>query len=225
MQKSNVPESIFFDKNIFSFPSFEDIGLDRKLARLGVVEPLVQTGDWVERNSPLLKIHLTAYNEFDKPNYFWKKDNTFTAVYELKSPIAGLVIDLKEAMIAYYSNYPTGVTPLVYGLEKVFPVLLVPREEPRWTEDFFRFYGKVYDFYRQHWDVTRYSHRDKGYIRLKEQFLEKDFDPPLSEMSRPSTFFEHPTEYSYPNDLFHNIEKLRAEYVDLRDKLLHLIRD
>ncbi|MFY0630512.1 MAG: hypothetical protein JXR05_09030 [Flavobacteriaceae bacterium] len=223
MAKSQVPDNIFFDTKLLSFPTLSEVGLEERLCCMGIIESLVKVGDWIERDQAVLKIHLTSYSQLQKPKYFWQKDRTFTATYELSSPISGLVVDMKKAYVAYYSQYANGVEPLVYGDKRVFPVLLVPKDEPSWNNSFFWFYRTVYNFYEKHWHTTKFSHRDKGYIRLNELYSKSDFSAPFTKINEPKTIINFPNECSDSDSLKSTFENLRAYNSDLRDKLVHLI--
>lgn len=221
MKVSEVPQSIRFGTDIVTIPTFQKAGLDEKLYCRGTIKSALRIGQWINRDDELLAITLHVYSMPQKPKYFWSKDLTYPISFSLKSPVSGLVIGLQDEYIGYYAQYAMGKEPLVYGNKSIFPVLLLPKDEPPLNIYRLEFYNEYSKVLNQEWRLLQFSHRDKGYTRFSESFSESELRFVKGEVKLPallSTFVKD----QWP--LESNIQNLRTGYLDLRDKLVHLVR-
>lgn len=218
---SNVPKSIFFGNKVLIMPTFAELGFDNKLSSRALLKSNVKVGQWINRDDELFELTLKIYSADKKPKYFWQSDLTFDVKIEMKSPVSGLVVHLKEDNIGYYTPYPMGRTPMVYGNKGFFPVILLPDNEPPMNDYYFKeFYLRYWDVLSDCWSLIQFSHRDKGYVRMNEVY-DKDelrFISNVPEIENVIHSF-NPKDYATSR----NIQSLRTDYYDLRDKLLHLV--
>ncbi|MEM9649915.1 MAG: hypothetical protein AAF969_15660 [Bacteroidota bacterium] len=240
MNSSTVPSSVTFGKKVLFIPSLEEIdiplaGLSTVLVEKKFFDRRYQGGYWVNRGDELLTYNYYAFTK-EKTSFFEKLkgiDSTTTATFTIKSPISGLVIANRDED----SVDPNGAYGLRYEYckEKSLPVILVPNDES--IPDMSNFYEydrmvswlKYYFFLLPFRDRSRlhaerlkdYMNRHEsasiGFSKDKEMLSKRNSDSHKEYRIREIT--------SSDFQVIQNIQKSRNEFIDLREKLVHLSRE
>lgn len=182
-----------------------------------------------------MEVEYQYYELLEKPRWFFQSDDVRALTFQLRSPISGLLVDLRETWTAYRSDYRGATTSgreLVYGNQRVVPLLLVPQDEPPADGYAMSFYSDVGRFLNQCSQVLLTSHAEKGYVRLSEVLHEYDTEK-VEEASRRLQCGEEDLLNSFPvisfncsnRTLLDRIQNLRAHCLGLRDQLVHLVKD
>ncbi|MGC2237225.1 MAG: hypothetical protein WA584_13755 [Pyrinomonadaceae bacterium] len=206
-QRKKVPDSIFFGDEILLIPNMEEVGIPKELRTLGNVQPQIQIGGWVERGEEILTVTYDVFEKNEKPKHWFLSDNTFSTKETLKSPVSGLVI-------GYRNEHG--------GYEEVFPIILLPKDEPPQQSYQIYFYERIVRTLDTYWHniCCYYSHH--RYDRLKdikpelkyqriERIALKDFK------IRKITSDDKTTLY--------RAQSLRENDLILRDKLVDLVKE
>ena len=209
MNKSQVPENIFFGNQIFTFPTFSAIGWDMKIIWQIHPQTDLEIGRWLYRDDTIVEVRVTLYHNIDKPKLPWNKDSTYERNFILKSPISGLVIGMQYESVTNLS-----------GRLRFFPIILIPKNEPPYHKFRLDFYNELNELFNSRWELIQ-SPTNKGLIRLSERFSKEEINLKPEQLELPKLIDSYP-EYS---NMSGNIQNLRAYNLDLRDKLLHLVKD
>jgi len=229
MNDKKTPSNIKFSSKVLRFPSLRDFGIDEKITVRLNVESKFEIGNWVERNDEVAIIEVMLYEKKEKPKSFFKSDNTTVWTFSFKSPISGLVIGQKQDYLAQNSY---GYS--LFFTRNVFPVLLVPEYEPQPTEFNSTAYSDLWKTLSIEWPRMYTWDRDKGDIRIGELYAkdqisnnesQPEFETILEDFSQAADK-EYRAEWWSSTDIYRStIEHLRANNLDLREKLLHLVKE
>ena len=211
MKESNVPKNIFFEKQILVLPTLIKLGIDDRLYHSTHLDTELKMGQWIERGDNIMKISITKFKNKNKPSLFWQSDKIINESFELKSPTAGLVISVMR-------------NDGVIGWK--LPIILIPRNEPpihnHYVNDFYK--DVLFAIYRD-WKIMLKNDRNKNKIFRVGEFFENENIPiPETPLEMPQIIFEFPDGH-WEGALVSNIHNLRSEFLDLRDKLFHLVED
>lgn len=223
-QKKEVPEKISFGKKILLVSNFDESGIPKDLASLGIFESKVQIGDWVEAEDELLTVTYRIFYENEKPKGRFAKyrDNYYSSdPISLQSPVAGLVIGFRTERVGYQfgniNSYP-------YYMEiNTFPIILLPVDEPSQNTYVIKlFYNQIVNTLKNNKSRLLYGEGGYGYIRAKEHKPELErvdiSESPMEEFEVREIDLD-----KKDSSLMYNIEKLRRKHI-AREKLIHLVR-
>lgn len=220
-QKRKVPESIAFSDKILITPTLIETTIPKDLGYLGIFETKVKIGDWVSRGDELIVAKYHFYNNYVKPTGWLRSDSIVEYEISLKSPVSGLVVDLREDRVGYYSDYPMSGDSLVYGSKNIFPIILLPEDEEQQNFWGNYFYEQIANALDSSWSRLLFSHIEKGYMRLHEARPELKYENIKKIDTRD---FEIRKINSDDKSILDNVRDLRASDLILRDKLLHLVK-
>jgi hypothetical protein len=213
MNQSSVPPSIYFESEILTVPRLDTLGIDEKLYLSSNTEPLVTEGQWINRGDKILEIRIHYFPNFEKPRFFWQSDDFMTEIFELKSPVAGLVL---------FARRNNGTSP-----REDQPFILVPKDEPPLTKYIAQsFFDDVSRFLVDKWFLllkNKGGLGSKDYIRKGEFYSKEDIAFPKIPLELPELIVDI-NSLHIGGILKQNANRLRSEYLDLRDKLLHLVK-
>lgn len=239
MNSSNVPSSITFGKKILYIPTLEEVGIP--LAGLSTVlmeKELLNRrwngGYWVNRGEKLLTYNYYAFI-YEKLNFFDRIrgiDPTTSVTFTITSPISGLVIANRDED----SVDPNGANGLRYEYckEKSLPIILVPNDESLPDENNFYEYDSVASWLKHYFPLLPF--RDRSNIsagRLKDYMARNESAAKAFSKDREMLINRKSENYkdylikeitADDFEVIRNLEKARNEFVDLRDKLVHLTR-
>ena len=237
MDTSNVPSSVTFGKKVLFIPTLEEVGVP--LAGLGtlIMEKELHNrrysgGYWVKKGEKLFTYNFYAFSK-EKSSFFEKlkgEDPTTSASYTITSPINGLVIANRKE----YTVDPNGASGLRYEYctERALPIILVPNDEPLPNPNNFYEYNSIaswLDYYFYLLPIRDRSNirpeRLRSYISRNENSFDKDKDM-LSKRERDDYkdyLIREVTKSDY--EIIRNVQELRSEFLDLRDKLVHISRE
>ncbi|MEO0477707.1 MAG: hypothetical protein AAF085_17315, partial [Planctomycetota bacterium] len=188
---------------------------------------------WIERGDPIIQARFVVYRDNENPRGLFKKqDVTWSKVFTLKSPISGLLANADAWYCGYYSDTPqyttSGYTG-VYGNENIWPVLLIPKDEPPADSYNVRHFMHNLGTLAQQ-ERSRYlcSGRN-GPCRLKDNgYSEDDIETAehlLSSYKNPRTGEPITRELNADDrQILSNLQSLRKHDANLRDKLADAIR-
>lgn len=208
---SNVPSSIYFDRQVMILPTLYRLGLEKSLCQSATISTSLERGQWVNRDEVIMTVNIHQYEKDHKPKFFWQEEKTLSRPFELKSPGAGLVIAINSGDAV---------------IDQTLPVILFPKDEPP-LNDFYlsHFYDAVFDSIRNSWRRMITQNPMSGdWMRLGEHPEKKELKIPGTPFKLPQTFFDFKEARDHKH-LVHNVQKCRSAYLDLRDKLLHLVKE
>lgn len=235
-----VPSNIRFGLQKLEIPGFESQGIPSLFASRGFFDRSIAyrygspAGCWVERGDPLIQVRFIVYSSDSAPKgWFSRSDPTWTTTFELKSPVCGLLIDTASAYCGFYSDYPAATTSgsaLAYGHERIWPVLLVPEDEPpadnHYVEGFFHNVGTLL----QQQLMRLLLSTPGGHVRMSQargDFNQKvllEAQELLRSYERPKTGKPLISPITRNDQqILHNVQGLRKQDHELRDKLVHIV--
>lgn len=228
MSNRKTPVNIEYGTQVLKLPALRDLGLDEKITTEGKVETKVEIGDWVERNQELVKVTYYYYQNEEKPRWFFNSDKLEHFEVTLNSPINGLVIGFRRD---YLVDSPG---EYLYGPQHTFPILLVPKREPLLNRDISEpFYHYLRESLLAIWErIWFYDKGTDGYARLGQIYPEiqssNTAESPDLSLNTVNIFDlldkNERTSWGTETELSANvIEYLRANDLDLRDKLFHIV--
>jgi hypothetical protein len=208
-QRKKVPNTIFFGDEVLLIPNMQEVGIPKELRTLGNVQPQIQIGGWVERGEEILTITYDIFEKAEKSKHWFSSDNTFSTKKSLRSPVSGLVIDYREEHGGY---------------EKIFPIILLPKDEPPQQSYEIRFYYEdVVRILNTYWNniCCYYSHH--RYDRLKD--IEPNLEYKRVDEKIALKNFEIRKITSDDRSILYRAQSLRENDLILRDKLVDLVKE
>lgn len=236
-----LPTNIRFGLQKMCIPSFESQGIPELFAQRGFFDRSIRyrycmpNRCWIERGDPLIQVRFIVYSHESSPRgLFSRSDPTWKTQFTLSSPISGLLIDATQTYCGFYSDTPYATSSgsaLAYGYENIWPVLLVPQDEPPadnyHVSSFFHNVGTLLvEVLPRLLQST-----PKGHIRLKEAMAEFSNEEELARSlelvksyQRPKTGESIISQITRDDkNILEHVQQLRKQDHDLRDRLVHIV--
>ena len=224
---ATTPTSIHFSDEVLTVPSFAEVGVPEDIAMLGLIKGLASVGQWINRGDPLATAVYHVFNYESRRLWGLVSDPLWSHEITLRSPVAGLVVDLREEVTTEFQ--PWGV---YYERRPALPIILLPQDEPPQEYGELSYYREVGSFLQCNWRCLRlYVRGEDSFIRLHEQAagpanaMWRDHLERLKNCGKLALGrFAMRKVTSEDRVIIDRVNRLRTQDLVLRDKLLHIAR-